>query len=114
MRILDPERVHYTTTMDVVDYITKGLPPSQKQFDHLVANLDDLNAAGFQCNPGALSNWQCDPVLMGEIKDVLTEVHKNQVKNRNKAIAAGAAAALVALCAGMNIGESKAERRMKN
>lgn len=39
--ITDPKKISFESKDDVIDYVTKGLPPSKKHYDHVMKELED-------------------------------------------------------------------------
>lgn len=98
--ITDPKFIRFESTTDVVDFVSKGLPPTNRQFTELMQGLrnptttDEPSDAGIKViiRPEDLEGWYKDDDTLHEVTKVLERVHHNRVVNRNIAIAVGAVA----------------------
>lgn len=106
--IINPEKLVFECTNDVVDYIGRGLPPTRKQFDRLMEAVE--NPIEGICDPDSpelqgrviirkedISNWTNNMFVRMEVNKVLQEMYANRIRNRNIAIGIGAVALLVGL-----------------
>ena len=89
MILVNPKEVKFESSTDMIDYVSKGLPPTKKNFDALVTmiNDDDLYIEG-----STFMNKQ-------QFIDGLTRVYENNCRKRN-AILIGAGVVVVAGVAG--------------
>lgn len=96
--IINPERIVFESTNDIVDYISKGFPPTKNQFDRLMTAVNNPVDSRESRRPGydviitkeCVKDWN-DPVyVQNTVNEILNEVYKNKVAMRNTVIATGA------------------------
>lgn len=96
--IINPERIVFESTKDVVDYISKGLPPTKNQFDRLMNAVNNPVDSTESLRPGydviitkeSVKDWN-DPIyVQNTVNEILHEVYRNKVAMRNTMIATGA------------------------
>lgn len=109
--ITKPEKIVFETTEDVVDYISKGLPPTKKNFNKVMiawnSSIDEY-AKEDQPIPGK------DTIIPANAKmnidndtfnAICERVYKNRVRNRN--IALGIAGVLLLGSIGCGVSSSR-------
>lgn len=100
--ITNPTKILFEDEKDVIDYVTKGLPPTKKNFAKVINGLNN-NGDGIHIGENVFSN-ENDREL---INHALNIVYENRVKNRNITILA-----MVGLfTAGLFIGTSTTSRK---
>lgn len=81
--ITNPTKILFENEKDVIDYVTKGLPPTKKNFAKLInglSNNDDSIHIG--------ENMASNEIDHEMISHALNIVYENRVKNRNVTILA--------------------------
>lgn len=89
-----PETITFGSIQDIVDYVTKGLPPSKQNFDKMIFKVrnpdDDDTMIDNDGEPQVVirerSLMQYDN---DQLADVLERVYRNNVRNRNLTIGIG-------------------------
>lgn len=108
----NPALIKFESTNDIVDYVTKGLPPTNAQFGALVTAIRfpvDGKETHDGLRPGYdviihkddIENWRNPDKASEEIIAILTRVHHNRVVARNIAIGVGVAVAFGAIAVAM-------------
>lgn len=103
-----PERVVFEGTTDIVDYVSKGFPPSKKNFDRLLATVrvplkdDEVQVATE--NDIVISQHIFTEIDNEQFAEVMQRVYENNVYNRNMAILGFFGGVALGLCIGVNIG----------
>lgn len=104
--MIDPKLVKFESTNDIVDYVTKGLPPTNKQFNELMEAVknpvcydDDVPLPGQRviiCQEDVI-DWYNNDTVNAEIIEILNRIHHNRIVARNIAIGVGVAVAVGAV-----------------
>lgn len=98
--IIKPENIVFETTEDVVDYISKGLPPSKKNFNKVMDawnssydeySEDDKPIAGIDVIIPVDAKMNIDTDTFNE---VCRRVYHDRIRNRNIALGIAGAVAL--------------------
>lgn len=112
--IIDPSKIAFESSKDVVDYITLGIPPTRKQFDKLmyaVRHPEDTDvytpAIGeVVIYKQDIANWSDSVYVQNAVAEVLERVYRDRIVMRNVAIAVGAAVVVGGIIAVVNSGKS--------
>lgn len=87
MSIISPEKIVFESQEDLVDFVTRGLVPSKKNFEKVMAKMYYPNADDEVRDPNSKELFiperlfiQCDRDTMNI---VLNRVYANRVRNRN-------------------------------
>ena len=83
--IIKPERIVFEDKRDVIDYVSRGMVPTRKNFERVMYKVrcpDDEKSDDFYI-PSRLF-IDCDTDTMNE---ALQRVYENRVRNRNIALA---------------------------
>lgn len=87
-----PERVVFEQKSDIIDYVTRGLPPTKKNFDRVMAvvynPLTDEEVENSTAKDVVISRRIFDSVDENEFAEILKQIHANRIRNRNIAIGA--------------------------
>ncbi len=97
--IVNPDKVKIETQKDLVDLVTKGLPPTQKTYDKV---LQGLEPSGDDAEGGLLS---C--VSEEEFRELLDQMYKNNRRNTTAWAAAVGGMAVLAAVFGIRYHETK-------
>lgn len=94
--IINPNRIQFETKNDVIDYVTKGLPPSRKNFDIAMSvlrnsNEDVVTESEFESDVINVIPMTNNSIIPNDhdremIDAALTRVYENRIRNRNIAI----------------------------
>lgn len=77
MIFVKPEKVYFENQNDVIDYVTKGLPPRKKDFDKVIGSIGvEKKEEGKPFIPEAVLDMDAS-----ELKDVLHRVYEDNRKN---------------------------------
>jgi len=91
MLLVKPENVVYETQYDIVDYVTKGLPPSRKNLNRVMATVYQPHSSESLQEKApdviAISTDLFPSNNNDEFGLMLNRVYENNVRNRNFAIA---------------------------
>lgn len=98
--LIDPKKIKFETSDDVVDYVTRGfLPPLEKNFELVMKRTSNLNIGGEPgkdviildsvFNRNDLGGYEDIMMARKITENVLRRVHKNRVRNRNRFLVAG-------------------------
>lgn len=112
--LTNPKRIKFETTDDIVDYVSKGLPPKKKNYNQIIFRLDSpITAEDLKNNRSIVGNetvitedvvstWvtQDDTDELTDIIDILNRVYANKRKDTIKSIIIGAVVAVGAFVAG--------------
>ena len=111
--ISDPKNILFESTNDLVDYVSKGLPPSKKQYGQfriaLNSPVDDPEIYARQTV--AVSRDIVSSFTQEDMYAVFDRVYENQRKNYAIAIVVGVAAAAICGVAGFALGCSKTDEK---
>lgn len=85
MAIMDPSKIKFENQGDVIDYVTKGIPPRKKDFDELMDSIrgTDDPANHVVIAPGIEFDMDEDAFI-----NAMNRVYKNRCRNRNILIGA--------------------------
>ena len=99
--IIDPKNIVFENTKDVVDYISRGIPPTKKQYERVMyavnhplkkgQSLDGVDVVIYEED---IINWSNSNYVQDSVNAILDEVHRNRVRNAEIAIATGLAIVL--------------------
>lgn len=112
MSIINPEKIVFETNVDIIDYVTRGLPPTKKNFEKVISKVinpdpDENSTCEVGKNvyiPGRLF-FKCDNDTM---EQALTRVYENRIHNRNMMLAAAGV-----VIAGIIFGSIKSNSKKK-
>lgn len=100
MSMIDPTKIKFESQSDVIDYVTKGLPPKKKDFEALMSAIEDRSTA-----PTTEENNNPNHVVIAPgvefdmdddaLSNALHQIYGNRRHNRN--ILIGAAVVVGAL-----------------
>lgn len=97
--IIDPKRVAFHSTTDVVDYVSRGPIPKPENYRLVVEkfrNPDSIGSVDSKIGKEVvISEEVVNPVTADDIAAALDRVYENRVHNRNVAIGIGAGIALI-------------------
>lgn len=115
--ITDPKNIVFENSRDIVDYISKGIPPTKKQYERLMyavnhplkrgQSLDGVDVVIYEED---IANWSNSYYIQSTVNEILDEVHRNRIRNAEIAIATG----VVTVIAGNIIRRKICERRKMN
>lgn len=101
MIIVPPERIAFEHEDDVIDYVTKGFPPSKKNFEKVISKIshpDNIDAYSHKPPRAGIEVVINSYVIPEEDRDVLEyalrRVYKNRIRNRNTALIIGGIAVI--------------------
>lgn len=99
MLLTKPDSIKFESKTDIVDYVTKGLPPTKKNFNTLMASVHVPTANANETKEGNVfidENMfiNCDQETFEE---VMNRVYENRIRNRNISIGVGAGVIVLAL-----------------
>lgn len=100
MAIIRPERVVFESDADIIDYVSRGMVPTKRNFEKVMSKLLNPDESDAPRVDGEVRIPQyllmdCDSETM---EFVLRRVYENRVKNRNMALgAAGVVGGIVLL-----------------
>ena len=85
--IINPEKMVFENTIDIADYVSRGLPPTRKNFEKLIIKIRKPDTEE-PAKPGELYISDrlfinCDNDTMDK---TLTRVYENRIHNRNLTI----------------------------
>ena len=95
--IVNPEKICFETTDDVIDYVSAGLPPTKKNFEKVITKVKKpdtyLGDAYYRNAPRAgieviIDESVINPSDRNAIDYTLRRVYKNRIRNRNTALIA--------------------------
>ena len=118
MILVQPEHVIFNSRQDIVDYVSKGLPPTKNNFIRLQQALYspiDFNGKEHPpCEYGKdviINKKVIDNIDIDEFNSILTRVYQNNVRNRNILIGLGITAATIMFI--MNIFDNGSNSKSK-
>lgn len=84
MSVFNPKRIVFESEEDVIDYVSRGLPPTKKNFDQFITAVkspaDELSVKGDGVSIPRSIFIECDNATM----DIaLRRVYANRIHNRN-------------------------------
>lgn len=94
MLLTKPDAIKFDSTRDIVDYVSKGLPPTKKNYTALMNSVHAPTANAAETKNGEVFIDEqlfinCDKETF---EAVLDQIYENRIRNRNIAIGIGAAA----------------------
>jgi len=105
--MMNPAQIQFESQNDVIDYVTKGLPPRKKDFQSLMDAIEHRSpddASVDKENPGSrviirqgIEFDMDDDALV----NALNHIYKNRVHNRNILIGAGVVIGALVFMGGM-------------
>lgn len=91
--LLDPSKIVFESKEDVIDYITKGLPPTRDNFEKVMAAMNNPVHDCYTRNPGEViikeSAVNCSEKEIITVNEICRQVYNNRRRNRNIAIGIG-------------------------
>lgn len=86
MSIMNPAQIKFESQDDVIDYVTRGIPPRKKDFEDLMDSIRDSSdpANHVVVAPGLEFDMDEDAFV-----NAMNRVYKNRCRNRNILIGAG-------------------------
>ena len=105
--LINPEKLVFENPYDVINYVSKGMVPTKKNFDKVISKVrfpdnDDSNHNEKPYIPNRLF-IDCDTETMYM---ALNQVYKNRVRNRNISVGL-----LAILAAGLLIGGARSKSK---
>ena len=105
MMIVQPERIAFTEQDDIIDYVTKGLPPTKKNFEKVISKVKNPDNSGdfyYRNAPKAgvevvINDYVVPYDQRDQLDHTLKRVYKNRIRNRNTILIVGGLAVLGAL-----------------
>lgn len=113
MSIIDPKKVVFETESDVVDYVSRGLPPTKKKYREFInrvssplsdVDVDDSEIVGDTVIIRESLFLDCDK---DTLQRSLERVYANRIRNRNIILALAAVTAGAVLFGSIKSGKSK-------
>ena len=114
MAFINPERVVFESTDDIIDYVSKGIAPRRKDFNKVIRCInepmtdDEIESAS--SNDVVIP----DNIFIGidkeQFKDVLTRVYRNNCRKRNGIVIGISAGVVMAIALGIRHAHKEAER----
>lgn len=94
MILPQPQNVKFETQMDVIDYLTKYVPPTKGEYDQL---MDAIHMGRTKKYDGlvAVPETCCHGLNQDEFEQVLRRVYENQKKSNLLAFGAGVVVTLL-------------------
>ena len=92
--IISPEKIVFENTTDIVDYVSRGMIPTRKNFEKVMLKVrcpDETEVAEDEVYIPNRIFINCDE---NALNDALTRVYENRVRNRNITLAVVGIAAL--------------------
>lgn len=83
--ITKPDKIKFESSMDVVDYISKGIVPTRRNFDDIIQKVrypDEEGSTPVEGKPYMPRRIFIN-ISNDEMIEVLDRVYKNRVRNRN-------------------------------
>lgn len=116
MSMAPPERVVFQKREDIIDYVSRGLPPSRRNFDRVMAvvrnPLTDEQIQNSTQNDIVISERIVIGIDQIEFTEIMDRVYRNNVRNRNMILGAIGVGALVGI--GLMIRSDKEKDSDKN
>lgn len=89
--IMSPEKIKFEDRNDIIDYVSKGLPPTKGNYEKIIAVIKNPSTDESSQKAGSdviisknlLDNSLGKPLDPEAFTEVLDEVYKNRVKERN-------------------------------
>lgn len=85
--IINPDKIVFNSELDVVDYVSKGLVPTRKNFLNLMDKMSNPDSDGEPRDPQSKDIYLPERVLINcdseTMNSVLRQVYANRVRNRN-------------------------------
>ena len=105
MMVVQPERIAFTEQDDIIDYVTKGLPPTKKNFEKVISKVKNPDNSGdfyYRNAPKAgvevvINDYVVPYDQRDQLDHTLKRVYKNRIRNRNTILIVGGLAVLGAL-----------------
>ena len=109
----DPKNILFESTGDLVDYVTKGLPPSKKKYEQFRIALDNPveNPEIYAREKVAVSRDIVDSLTQEDLYAIFDRVYANQRKNYAIGIVIGVGVAATAGVVGFAMGCSKTDEK---
>lgn len=97
MMVVQPERIAFTEQDDIIDYVTKGLPPTKKNFEKVISKVKNPDNSGdfyYRNAPKAgvevvINDYVVPYDQRDQLDHTLKRVYKNRIRNRNTALIVG-------------------------
>ncbi len=121
--ITDPKNIVFENSRDIVDYISKGIPPTKRQYERVMyavnhplkkgQSLDGIDVVIYEED---IVNWSNSNYIQNAVNEILDEIHRNRVRNAEIAIATGLAVMITGNVIRRKIREKRKanERYIKN
>ena len=105
MMVVQPERIAFTEQDDIIDYVTKGLPPTKKNFEKVISKVKNPDNSGdfyYRNAPKAgvevvINDYVVPYDQRDQLDHTLKRVYKNRIQNRNTILIVGGLAVLGAI-----------------
>lgn len=115
---IKPERIKFENRNDIIDYVAKGVIPSKENYNKLSDGIrnpfktqEELNEAkGYQ---SIIEDHALEGVSREDMSDILYQVYKDRITNRNNIIKIASAAAAVSVFSAISI-KKKSKEKTKN
>jgi hypothetical protein len=105
--IINPEKMVFENTTDIVDYVSRGLPPTRKNFEKVMLKVRCPDSEEHESNEVHIHERlfiNCDNDTMTE---ALNRVYENRIRNRNITIAVVGIVAMGLIFGKMSNGKHK-------
>ena len=90
MMILPPEKVMFNSQQDIIDYVSRGLPPTQKEFSNLMERIqrpmtyeEIMKSRNKNENLVYIEDRLFMNIEKEQFENILNRVYENNVRNRN-------------------------------
>ena len=109
--IINPEKMVFENTTDIIDYVSRGLPPTKKNFEKIIFKVKHPDSEETGTNEVYIPERlfiNCDNDTMTE---ALNRVYANRIRNRNVAITTAIGIVAIGLIFGkMSSGKHKKDK----
>jgi hypothetical protein len=115
---IKPKRIKFENRNDIIDYVAKGVIPSKENYNNLsdgIRNpfkaqeeLDD--AKGYQ---PVIEDYALEGISREDMSDIIYQIYKDRVNNRNNIIKIASTAAAVSVFAAISA-KKKSKEKSKN
>ena len=116
--ITNPKNINFESQRDVFDYVTKGLPPTKKNFETLklaVNNpIDDTIAKTYAGKQAAINSSIMSEEDIKVFKNALDVIYQNRIKNTKTTLLAFAGIFVAGLLIGGSTGAKMEKEKLDN
>ena len=115
MLVAKPHQIQFDSKESIIDYVSRGLPPTKKNYQLLKEKIQNPDNEYSDVTPGKdviINEDLFNGINRQEFEEILDRVYKNQVRNRNITIGILGTVAIVCIAGGVHhhIEEKKEEK----